>query len=127
MGDVIQTVSHEMLYAQVLAMRATLDEHVGRAKENREDIREIRKKLETGADTFRAMGEAVTELRTTLNAVVDLQKGHDTSIRDLEASENVRKGQRSVWRTIISSRPVLWLGGVLSTLAAALFYKGDLH
>lgn len=119
-------VSHAMLYAQVLAMRSTLDEHVERAKDNREDIREIRRKLEDGTTTFRAMGEAVAELRTNVTAVVRLQTAHDTSIRGLEAKENVRVGQQGVWRAILSSKPVLWLAGVLSALAAAIFHKGNL-
>lgn len=120
-------ISHEMLYNQVILMKSTLDEHVERAKESREDVREIRRNLDAGAGMFKIMGETVAEMRTTLAAVVKLQDGHDVSIRSLEAKENVRAGASGVWKAITSSKPVLWFLGTLSALVAALFHKGDLQ
>lgn len=116
-----------MLYTQVLLMKSTLDEHVERAKENREDVREIRRNLDAGAGMFRTMGETIAEMRTTLSAVVKLQSSHDSSINTLEAKENVRIGEQGVWKAILSSKPVLWLAGILSALAAAIFHKGDIQ
>lgn len=125
------SISHEMLYAQVCAMRETLDNHVARAQESRADIRgdirDIQRKLEEGSGSFRVLGETVAEMRATLHAVANLQASHDTTIHGLQASDNIRKGQQGVWKSILSSRPVIWLVGAMSALAAAMFHKGDLH
>lgn len=105
--------------AKLTAMDQRLNDHIQSAKEGREDIKAVRERLERGDGMFSEVKAALAKIETALTHLVEGHNKHGQSIAALEASENMRKGERGVFKALFNSKAVAWLvAGALAAFGA---------
>lgn len=102
-GGTDMPVSHEHIMAELARVNARLDK-VG------EHFNEI----------IASQVRMETEVKSALGSLKD----YGVRITTLEASENVRKGERGVWSGILSSKAFAWIAAAFAALIAVFSHNG---
>lgn len=102
-GGIEVPVSHEHIMAELARVNARLDK---------------------GGEQFKEVLASQIRMETEVKSALVMLKDCGTRITSLEASENVRKGERSVWSGILSSKAVAWLATAFAALIAVFSHHG---
>jgi len=121
------TVTHELLRAGQLAL---IDRFTAHEKQYREDTSKLFDKVDRAIDASYENRIHITTMQTNMSAMLENRAAQLTRfenmerrVDDLSRDGYVKQGQRSVWLSILNSRPVAWLAGVL--VAAGAFLAGQ--
>lgn len=102
-GGIEVPVSHEHIMAELARVNARLDK---------------------GGEQFKEILASQVRMETEVKSALGSLKDYGIRITTLEASENVRKGERGVWSGILSSKAVAWLATAFAALIAVFSHHG---
>lgn len=88
------------------------------------ELARVNARLEKGGERFNEILSSQTKLETQMGSVLNGLESFGQRITALEASENIRKGERSVWAGILSSRAFAWIAAAFTALAAVFSNHG---
>ena len=88
------------------------------------ELARVNTRLDKGGEDFIEMLASQIRMETEVKSALGSLKDCGTRITSLEASENVRKGERSVWSGILSSKAVAWLATAFAALIAVFSHYG---
>ena len=88
------------------------------------ELARVNARLDKGGEHFNEIIAAQVRMETEGKSALGSLKDCGTRITPLEASENVRKGERSVWFGILSSKAVAWLATAFAALIAVFSHYG---
>lgn len=114
-------------------MDKRFDDHAEALAESREDVRTIRDRLDKGQEMFSRVSTSLTKIEMVLTSITkaqaeydDIAKSHGRRLTDLEADQNVRKGERGVWAAILNSKAAAWVAAAIAA-GWALVASGARH
>ena len=96
-GGTEMPVSHEHIMAELARVNARLDK---------------------GGEHFNEIIASQVRMETEVKSAIGSLKDYGARITTLEASENVRKGERGVWSGILSSKAFAWIAAAFTTIIA---------
>lgn len=89
-----------------------------------EELSRVNARLEKGGDQFQQIIASQSKMEAQIGAALRHLEGHGQRITVLEASDNVRKGERSVWAGILSSKAFAWLAAGFTACVAWISHNG---
>jgi hypothetical protein len=106
-------------------MEQRFDDHSKMAAATREDVREIRKRIEDGDRLFADVRTALVKIETTMIVLTKAQTDHQSYLADhnnriakLERDESKRDGERGVWAGLVKSPAFAWIAAMIAGLVA---------
>ena len=102
-GGIEVPVSHEHIMAELARVNARLDK---------------------GGEHFEQIIASQVRMETEVKSALGSLKDYGVRITTLEASENVRKGERGVWSSILSSKAFAWIAAAFAALVAVFSQHG---
>lgn len=102
-GGTEMPVSHEHIMAELARVNARLDK---------------------GGEHFNEIIASQVRMETEVKSALGSLKDYGARITTLEASENVRKGERGVWSGILSSKAFAWIAAAFTTIIAWITHNG---
>lgn len=102
-GGIEVPVSHEHIMAELARVNARLDK---------------------GGEHFNEIIASQVRMETEVKSALGSLKDYGARITTLEASENVRKGERGVWSGILSSKAFAWIAAAFTTIIAWITHNG---
>lgn len=109
--------THALIARQLGEVAKSLEAH---REATRARDEEIMKRFEAGSNMFIKVTMEIVFIK---NGIVDLNKAlakHGDQLVDLQAAENIRKGERGVIKAILGSKPMMWLAGAVVGLVVAV-------
>lgn len=88
------------------------------------ELARVNARLEKGGERFEQIIASQARMETEVKSALGSLKDYGIRITTLEASENVRKGERGVWSGILSSKAVAWLATAFAALVALFSHHG---
>lgn len=102
-GGIEVPVSHEHIMAELARVNARLDK---------------------GGEHFEQIIASQVRMETEVKSALGSLKDYGVRITTLEASENVRKGERGVWSSILSSKAFAWIAAAFAAIIAWITHNG---
>lgn len=113
------------IHAKLASMEKRFDDHASTAAETREDVRQIRKRMEDGDKVFADVRAVLVKLEITLAHMGETQAKHEKYLTDhngrldkLERDESKRDGERGVWTGLVRSPAAAWLTAIIAGIVA---------
>ncbi len=88
------------------------------------ELARLNARLEKGGEQFKEILASQVRMETEVKSALTSLRDYGVRITTLEASENVRKGERGVWSSILSSKAVAWLATAFAALIAVFSQHG---
>ena len=88
------------------------------------ELARVNTRLDKGGEHFNEILASQIRMETEVKSALGSLKDYGARITTLEASENVRKGERGVWSGILSSKAVAWLATAFAALIAVFSHYG---
>ena len=88
------------------------------------ELARVNARLDKGGEHFNEIIASQVRMETEVKSAVGSLKDYGARITTLEASENVRKGERGVWSGILSSKAFAWIAAAFATIIAWITHNG---
>ena len=88
------------------------------------ELARVNARLEKGGEQFKEILASQVRMETEVKSALTSLKDYGVRITTLEASENVRKGERGVWTGILSSKAFAWIAAAFTTIIAWITHNG---
>lgn len=88
------------------------------------ELARVNARLEKGGERFEQIIASQVRMETEVKSALGSLKDYGIRITSLEASENVRKGERGVWTGILSSKAFAWIAAAFTTIIAWITHNG---
>lgn len=89
------------------------------------ELERVNQRLDKGGEQFKEILASQVRMETEVKSALGSLKDYGVRITTLEASENVRRGQQSVWSGILSSKAFAWVATAFMGLVAWLNHNGS--
>jgi len=89
------------------------------------ELERVNQRLDKGGEHFNEIIASQIRMETEVKSALTSLKDYGVRITTLEASENVRKGERGVWSSILSSKAVAWVATAFAALLALFTHYGS--
>ena len=88
------------------------------------ELARVNTRLDKGGEHFNEIIASQVRMETEVKSALGSLKDYGARITTLEASENVRKGERGVWSGILSSKAFAWIAAAFATIIAWITHNG---
>lgn len=88
------------------------------------ELAHVNARLEKGGERFEQIIASQVRMETEVKSALGSLKDYGARITTLEASENVRRGERGVWSGILSSKAFAWIAAAFTTIIAWITHNG---
>ena len=88
------------------------------------ELARVNARLEKGGEHFKEILASQVRMETEVKSALTSLKDYGVRITTLEASENVRKGERGVWTGILSSKAFAWIAAAFTAFLAIFSHHG---
>ncbi|MBK6800374.1 MAG: hypothetical protein IPG83_02485 [Novosphingobium sp.] len=89
------------------------------------ELERVNQRLDKGGEQFNEILASQVRMESEVKSALGSLKDYGVRITTLEASENVRRGERGVWSGILSSKAFAWVATAFAALLALFTHYGS--